>query len=65
MLVENKYVEYSYFVEIEIYVKLILREVMFYGLFILEVEEVLKRDEELVRIRRFIKEGKQEKFCVD
>lgn len=30
-----------------------------------EVEEVSKRDEELVRIRRFIKEGEWEKSCVD
>lgn len=55
---ENKYVEYSYFVETEIYVKLVLREATLYGLSTLEVEEVSKRDEELVRIRRFIKEGK-------
>lgn len=45
--------------------KFIVREVMFYVLFIWEVEEVLKRDEEFVRICRFIKEGEWEKLCVD
>lgn len=62
---ENKYVEYSYFVETEIYVKLILREATLYGLSTLEVEEVSKRDEELVRILRFIKEEEWEKSCVN
>nr|XP_034321902.1 uncharacterized protein K02A2.6-like [Crassostrea gigas] len=64
-LVENKPVENSNSMETEQYVKFIAREATPYALSTREVEEVSKRDEELVRIRRFIKEGEWEKSCVD
>lgn len=64
-LVENKPVENSNSVETEQYVKFIAREATPHALSTREVEEVSKRDEELVRIRRFIKEGEWEKSCVD
>lgn len=43
----------------------IAREATPHALSTREVEEVSKRDKELVRIRRFIKEGEWEKSCVD
>lgn len=61
-LVENKPVENSNSVETEQYVKFIAREATPHALSTREVEEVSKRDEELVRIRRFIKEGEWEKL---
>lgn len=64
-LVENKPVENSNSVETEQYVKFIAREATPHALSTREVEEVSKRDEELVRIRRFIKEGEWEKSCVE
>uniref|UniRef100_A0A8W8MHL2 Peptidase A2 domain-containing protein n=1 Tax=Magallana gigas TaxID=29159 RepID=A0A8W8MHL2_MAGGI len=66
-LVENKPIENSRpnSVETEQYVKFIAREATPHALSTREVEEVSKRDEELFRIRRFIKEGEWEKSCVD
>ncbi|XP_062578034.1 uncharacterized protein K02A2.6-like [Saccostrea cucullata] len=64
-LVDKTPVENSNSKDTEQYVKFIAREATPQALSTQEVEEASRRDEELVRIRKFIKEGKWEKSCVD